>query len=78
MKTRTWHRPACKETQRIQIEQQIQDPTSLTFCVLLQGQGGRAEGGDGHHGVLQSHGEAHRWRVSLCLFTKTVIGCMDI
>lgn len=66
MKTQTWRHPACKETQRTRAQQQIQHPTSLTFCFLLKGQRGGAEGGDGHHGVLQSHGEAHRWRVSFC------------
>lgn len=42
-----------------------------TLFLFFQYQGGRAEGSDGHHGFIQSHGEAHRRRV--CVFVYCVV-----
>lgn len=43
--------------------------------LLFQYQGRRAEGGHGHHGFIQSHGEAHCRRV--CVFVCCTVSCMS-
>lgn len=67
MKTPTWPPRACEQSvsSKRWCSVRIFKKRCFQSFFPFQCQRRRAEGGSGDHGLVQSHGEAHRWRVSL-------------